>query len=172
MMMKKPNSGSSSSRKANDHAPNALPPKKLPAPDALPPSPPSPDAAAAMVTHMLAEAERAAARAENKAALREALGKQVRELVAERFSTAEATAIIMASSSGSGKAPAAAQNRLTKVLEADLARMRHRGIQISKGTSFFNCLKSIDRGQVLVYIPVTVSCLQQCSFKARILLKE
>ncbi len=114
-IMKKPNSGSS---KANDHAPNALPPKKRPAPDALPP-PPSPDDAAAMATRMLAEAESAAARAENKAALREALGKRVRELVAERVSTAEATTIMAAattsnnsaaSSSGSGKGPAAAQN--------------------------------------------------------------
>ncbi len=64
-IMKKANSGSS---KANNHAPNALPPKKRPAPDALP-LPLSPDDAAAMATRMLAEAERAAARAENNAAL-------------------------------------------------------------------------------------------------------
>ncbi len=39
-----------------------------------------------MATRMLVEAERAAARAENAAGLREALGKRVGELVAERVS--------------------------------------------------------------------------------------
>ncbi len=125
-MMKKPNSGSSGSSKANDHAPNALPPKKRPTPDELSPSPPpSPDAAAVMATRMLAEAEWAAVRAENKAALREALGKRVLKLVAERVSTEEATAtLMMASSSGSGKGPAAAQNRPTKVLKREPIRAR------------------------------------------------
>ncbi len=63
---------------------------------------------------------------------REALGKQVRELVAERVSTAEATTtIIRASSSSSGgsgngmiKEPAASQNRLTKVLKRKPSRAR------------------------------------------------
>ncbi len=78
---------------------------------------------------MLAEAEWAATSAENKAALREALGKRVRELVAERVSTAEATAIIMmasSSSNGSGmiKGPAAAQKRPTKVLRREPIRAR------------------------------------------------
>ncbi len=118
MMKKKPNSRSSGSSKANDHAPNALPPKKRAAPDALPP-PPSPDAAAALATRMLAEAEREAARAENKAALREALGKRVLELVAKATAT-----IMMESSSGSGKGPTTAQNRQTKVLKREPIQAR------------------------------------------------
>jgi hypothetical protein len=94
MTMKKPSSGSRS--KANN-AQNALPPEKRAAPDsdALLPaapllSPPSP----AMATRMLAEAEaaEAAARAEKVAARRAALGKRVRELVAERVSAVEAKA--------------------------------------------------------------------------------
>jgi hypothetical protein len=83
---------------------------------------------------MLAEAERAAARAENAAASREALGKRVRELVAERVSAAEATIMAAATttntntntvaSSSSGKGPAAAQNRLRKVLKREPIRAR------------------------------------------------
>jgi hypothetical protein len=127
---------------------NALPPKKRPATTTTPTSSTTPDApddaadhaaaaAAALATRMLlvlptatTEAERAA---ENKAALRAALGKRVRELVGERVSTAEATATKkMASSSrgggGSGSSSgtgAQMMKKPSKVLQRPMIRARY-----------------------------------------------